>query len=257
MSLHRTQAGCGPDLVFLHGWGMNSAVWEQVSTNLQSRFRCTLIDLPGHGGSPWDGEEALAEWAGACREAAPARAVWVAWSLGGLVALRVAADDPAGVRGLFAVSATPRFVQGQGWPHAVAPATLAQFAGTLAKDHRGTLERFLALQVHGSDEGRATLRGLKTLLRERPEPHPRALEVGLELLRSADLRGEAAALACPSHWLLGDRDTLAPAAIVADLHALAPAAQVEVIHGSGHAPFLSHREAFVSALERFAETLAT
>ncbi len=255
MSLHRVRIGTGPELVFLHGWGMNSAVWEQVGADLQARFRCTLIDLPGHGASPWGGEETLADWAGACLDAAPSRAIWVAWSLGALVALRAAADAPGHVRGLLAVAATPRFVQAPVWPHAVAPATLEQFARTLSKDHRRTLERFLALQIHGSDEGRATLRGLKAVLRERPEPHPRALEVGLGLLQSADLRAEAGALHVPSHWLLGDRDTLVPGEVADDLRSLVPSAEVQLIHGAGHAPFLSHREVFLSALDRFAGSL--
>jgi len=252
LSLHRIPTGTGPELVFVHGWGMNSAVWEQVSAHLQRRFRCTLIDLPGHGASPWGGEETLDEWAGACLDAAPDAAVWVAWSLGALVALRAAADAPGRIRALLAVSATPRFVQAVDWPHALAPATLRQFAGTLAKDHQGTLERFLALQIRGSDEARTILRALKGLLRERPDPHPRALEVGLALLRGSDLRAEAAALSCPSHWLLGNRDTLVPGELADDLRALVPGAEVVVIPGAGHAPFLSHREAFCSALDRFA-----
>jgi pimeloyl-[acyl-carrier protein] methyl ester esterase len=255
LSLHRIPTGTGPELVFVHGWGMNSAVWEQVSAHLQRRFRCTLIDLPGHGASPWGGEETLDEWAGACLDAAPDAAVWVAWSLGALVALRAAADAPGRIRALLAVSGTPRFTQSVGWPHAVAPATLQQFAGTLAKDHWGTLERFLALQIHGSDEARSTLRALKGLLRELPVPHPRALEVGLGLLQGTDLRTEAGALCVPSRWLLGDRDTLVPRGAAADLRRLIPGAEVELVHGAGHAPFLSHPAAFFAALDALAAEL--
>ena len=78
------------DLVLLHGWGMNSAVWSGFTRRLAERWRLTLIDLPGHGASPYRGETVLQQWADACLESAPQRAVWLGWSLGGLVALEAA-----------------------------------------------------------------------------------------------------------------------------------------------------------------------
>jgi len=30
MNLHRETVGSGPDVVLLHGWGMNCAVWQPV-----------------------------------------------------------------------------------------------------------------------------------------------------------------------------------------------------------------------------------
>ena len=51
MSLYRHTRGYGPDLVLVHGWGMNSAVWEPIVPGLSERFRLTIIELPGHGGS--------------------------------------------------------------------------------------------------------------------------------------------------------------------------------------------------------------
>src|SRR5690606_40237197 len=52
------------------------------------------------------------------------RAIWLGWSLGGLVALHAALDRPAQVRGLAMLCATPRFVAAPDWPHAMPAETL-------------------------------------------------------------------------------------------------------------------------------------
>lgn len=42
----------GPTLLFIHGLGNYAQVWFKLMDQLQSRFRCIAIDLPGHGDSP-------------------------------------------------------------------------------------------------------------------------------------------------------------------------------------------------------------
>ena len=44
--------GQGPDLVLLHGWGMNGAVWHGIAQELAAHYRLHLVDLPGFGNSP-------------------------------------------------------------------------------------------------------------------------------------------------------------------------------------------------------------
>lgn len=44
--------GEGEDLVILHGWGYDITLLENLKNALKDSFRVTLIDLPGHGGSP-------------------------------------------------------------------------------------------------------------------------------------------------------------------------------------------------------------
>ena len=187
--LYHESRGRGPDLVLLHGWGMNAAVWRGLPADLAIGHRLTAIELPGHGASPWDpATRGLDDWAQACLAAAPARACWIGWSLGGLVALAAAGLAPERLSGLILLTATPRFAQAADWPAAMAPATLAGFHDDLLADPAGTLQRFLALQVKGSEAARETLRQLRLELAERPAPEPRALAQGLDLLRETDLR---------------------------------------------------------------------
>lgn len=252
MKLNVDSHGTGPDLVLIHGWGMNAGVWAPLTARFARDRRLHVVDLPGHGASAYEpGQAALADWARAVRLAVPSGAAWVGWSLGAQVAIRAALDAPQTVARLVLVAGTPRFVQGPDWPRAMARETFEQFAANLAADHVGALERFLALQVRGADHARETLRWLKQEVRERPRPQDAALDDGLRLLLETDLRSELRQLRQPTLWLLGERDSLVPADVGHDLATLQPAADVLVIGGAAHAPFLSHPARSQALLSRF------
>lgn len=239
-------------LVLLHGWGMNSAVWEALPEGLGAGRGRYPIDLPGHGGQPFDrAQTSLPAWADACLARAPERAVWVGWSLGGLVALQAARQAPARVAALVLITATPRFVQAVDWRAAMPARTLVQFHDGLLADPAGTLERFLALQVRGSDLARATLRHLRAELAARPPADPAALAAGLDLLAEGDLRGPLPDIAAPTLWLFGQRDLLVPAAVGERIALLMPESRQRVIVGSAHAPHLSHVSETVAAIDGF------
>ncbi len=246
---------CG--LVLLHGWGMNAAVWEGLPASLTEGRRLWQIELPGHGAGPFEPRHAsCAAWADACLESAPERAVWIGWSLGGLIAMKAASRAPERVRALVLLTATPRFVRAPDWPAAMDIGVLAQFHDELLADPAGTLTRFLALQVKGSEGARDSLRTLRRELAQRPAPVPAALAQGLDLLRDTDLRERIGALTCPTLWLFGRRDTLVPAAASEDIARLLPQARCQVIAGAAHAPFLSHPEETGGAIAHFLRGLA-
>ncbi len=107
-------------------------------------------------------------------------------------------------------------------------------------DHRGTVQNFLALQARGDERSVETLRLLRRNLDAHGPPDPRALAAGLQVLRTADLRGALPAIDLPTLVISGQRDRLTPAAAGRSLASALPTANfVEIAHG-GHAPFLSH-----------------
>jgi pimeloyl-[acyl-carrier protein] methyl ester esterase len=236
---------------------MSSAVWEGLPVDLTLSHRLTAIELPGHGYSPCEpAGGGLGDWASACLAVAPEQAAWLGWSLGGLVAMTAVLQRPERISALVLMTATPRFVQAEDWPAAMAGETLAGFHAGLLEDPAGTLQRFLALQVRGSDAGRETLRRLRRELSSRPQPCAEALASGLDLLGRSDLRDRLADLACPSLWLFGDRDTLVPAAAAEGVRRLLPGGRLGVIRGASHAPFLSHPSETAAEILSFLRELA-
>lgn len=253
--MHIETVGQGPSLVLIHGWALHGGVFAPLIERLSGSHTLHLVDLPGHGRS-LDTPTPLE--LDACAEAILARtpeAIWCGWSLGGLFALTAARKSPQ-VKALAMIAATPRFVRGPDWPHAVEVEVFTQFGEALRRDYRGTLERFLALDTIGSEHARAELRTLKDTLYARGEPAPEALQQGLRLLEDTDLRAQLALLDVPSLWISGRRDRLVPAAGMADAAALAPWSRHLDIPGGGHAPFLGHADSVAASLADFAAAVA-
>ena len=252
--VHVESLGAGPPLVLLHGWGLHAGLFAPLLPALCRQFRVHAVDLPGHGHSAPVAPLTLDALVDAVRgaveeEGAPLRVL--GWSLGGQVAMRWAMRERGRIARLALVATTPRFVACPDWEPAMDAGTLRRFGDELAVSWRVTMQRFLALQVHGSDAGRATLAALRDLLLSRVEPPPDALADALALLASTDLRGRVHAIAAPTLVVSGERDLIAPAAAGAWLAAALPDARYVCIAGAAHAPFLSHRAAFDAALEPF------
>jgi len=249
--VHVKSAGHGPPLVLLHGFAMHGGLFAPIVPALARTHRVHVVDLPGHGHSPSREPFAL----GALTQAIDAVTARIdapldvlGWSLGGQVALAFALAKPRRVRRLILVATTPSFVERDGWPHAMSATTLARFGDELRVSYRLTLQRFLALQVHGSEEGRATLAQLRARLFERGEPSSAVLADALRLLRDTDLRPVLSRITTPTLVVGGERDALVPIEATRALAAALPQATHVAIEGAAHAPFLSHRQAFLAAL---------
>lgn len=241
--------------VFVHGWAMNSAVWEACFDRLPEWIEVVQVDLPGHGTMAEVKAESINDYVQALAAVVTRPAIWVGWSMGGLAVLRLARDYPERVAGLFMVASNPCFVRQPDWPFAVEAETFQLFADALADNVDATIKRFLALQVKGSGVAMNTVRELQQSLRQRGQASTEALMRGLEILATTDLRSELPYLNCPMIWLLGGRDALIPVSLAGALKILQPKIETIIEKEAAHAPFISHPENFAGALIDFAETL--
>jgi pimeloyl-ACP methyl ester carboxylesterase len=99
-----------PTIVFLHGTRLTGAEWTLQVSDLSSEFHCLAPDLPGHGHAAAEtftvegAAEGVADLLAA--EAHDGRAILVGLSLGGYVAMAVAARWPERVLGVAISGAT-------------------------------------------------------------------------------------------------------------------------------------------------------
>ncbi len=224
--------------MLLHGWGLNAQVWDCITPQLASHFTLHLVDLPGYGRSGGFGAMSLEAMAQRVLEQAPPQAVWLGWSLGGLVASQVR-DYASGTRaGAGDGCLFPCFAARDDWP-GIKPEVLAGFQQQLSDDFQRTVERFLALQTMGTESARQDARALKQAVLSLPMPSAEALNGGLEILRTVDLRQALVRLPMPFLRLYGRLDGLVPRKIVPLLDDLWPESESILFDKAAHAPFVS------------------
>ena len=96
-------AGDGPPVVLVHGFSQTRHSWGTLVPHLAGRS-LVIPDLPGHGSAGHDGAD-LTETARLVAETG-GRAVYVGYSMGGRVALRLALDRPSDVLALVLIGTT-------------------------------------------------------------------------------------------------------------------------------------------------------
>jgi pimeloyl-ACP methyl ester carboxylesterase len=113
--LYYEVAGQGDPVVFIHGLGSSARDWEYQVPFFAPRYRVVVFDVRGHGRSdkppgPYSVPLFAQDAAALIRalEAAPAHVVGI--SMGGMIALQLAVDEPALVRSLVVVNSGPELV---------------------------------------------------------------------------------------------------------------------------------------------------
>jgi pimeloyl-[acyl-carrier protein] methyl ester esterase len=254
MSLYVGQAGHGPDLVLIHGWGAHGGIWSELLAKLVDSFRVHVIDLPGLGRSPaMDKEFTLESVIDEIRAVTPGSAIWMGWSLGALIVLALAASDKDRVQKIILAGASPCFSRKQDWQWATEAGVLHNFARLLQSDYQKTLIRFLSLQMGEGAEARRVLRVQRNLLFQYGQPDITTLGEMLDVLQQTDLRELLANIDQAALLIHGNRDTLAPLAAAEYLHDHLPDSALLKIDGAGHIPFLTHTDLCARKIKTFCQ----
>jgi 3-oxoadipate enol-lactonase len=225
LRLHHLVTGDGPTLVLLGSLGSTIRMWEPQLPALAG-FRVVRVDLPGHGGSPVpDRAFTLREIADAVRGLADGPASYCGVSLGGVVAMCIAADGE--VDRLVLACTKPSFPPPAQWDEraavvrrdgltAIADAVLARWF--VAEPPAWAREMFLTIP---------------------PEGYARCCEA----LRDADLSGDLSRIVAPTLAIGGRED---PSVTPSEIAAL-PGRHV-LIDGSAHLANVEQPDAFNEAL---------
>ncbi|MGC9459674.1 pimeloyl-ACP methyl ester esterase BioH [Vibrio genomosp. F10] len=249
-ALHWQVSGNGEDLVLVHGWGMNGAVWDQTVQVLSQHYRVHVVDLPGYGHSAHLHAATLEEIAQCLLPQAPKHAIWLGWSLGGLVATHMALAHSDRVTRLITVASSPKFAAERPW-RGIQPQVLDAFTDQLVDDFQTTIERFMALQAMGSPSARLDVKQLKKAVLSRPSPNPESLLAGLKMLANEDFRQDLATVSVPMLRMYGRLDGLVPIKVATDVQATAPHTEQYIFSQSSHAPFMTELESFCHQIVAF------
>jgi pimeloyl-ACP methyl ester carboxylesterase len=237
-------AGEGPPIVFLHGWGLSARSYAKALPLIAaSGARVIAPALPGFGRSDdLEGDytfERLADWIDGLldRLGIDDPAAVIGHSFGGAVATALAWHHPQRVRALVLVNS----IGGSVWR-----------SGHLGGHDRTLAERPLwdwGLRLPGEFRRRDQRRILPVVVRDlvgNALANPRALVRAAQLARTADLRDELATLAeggLPVTILWGAEDTVVPEAPFLAL-CEAAGSTGDIIPDAGHAWLLADPEGF-------------
>ena len=163
--------------------------------------------------------------------------------------MQVAMCRPSQVIRLILVGSTAKFIADRQWAHGISAGNMDRFCRDLSTDYAATLIRFLLLQSAKLRHGRRLARQLGALIAACGQPDQRALERSLEILKSTDLRPLLSRMTVPTSIIHGRFDRLVPPAAARFLADHIPSARLSWLPG-GHAPFVTHPQAFVNLLVR-------
>jgi pimeloyl-ACP methyl ester carboxylesterase len=228
--------GEGVPVILLHGFPLSSAIWTPVRTAVEQAARLITPDLRGFGSSDKPaagyGIEDLAGEVILLADAVKVdRFVLGGHSMGGYVALRVAAAWPERLAGLILMDTRAE---------ADAPAGRerrdAGIARIAAGDVSVFLDEFVAGLVGPSSRTRAP-RVLAELRAIAAEAAPEALSGCLEGMRDRpDSSALLSTLDVPALVIVGQEDSLTPPASSRAMAAALPRATLVEIQSAGHTP---------------------
>lgn len=251
-------------LVFVHGWATDSRSWDAATERLGSGH--ITVNLPGHGGQrAWD-EPTLAP---AIRELSERTqglrdAVGIGWSLGAEVLIAAYPALKERFRALILVGSTPCFVAKDDFPWGQSRALVKRMITDMKKDPASTVERFYKLNF--TDEELASA-GATAFLGRYRYPGPISCEGpvpgcfpsfrydeitrALEALYSADLRDRLKEINLPVLLVHGAMDTVCPPGAAEYMAEKIKNARLEIMRGTGHAPFITKPDSFMSVVNDF------
>jgi len=260
-------------LVLLHGWGLNSGVWQPLiekfisneSHTSNNDLEIITIDLPGFGINshvnitPYS----LANICQHIVKEIDHPAIYLGWSLGGLVATEMALNFPEKVQGLITVASSPCFVEKISedlteekietptvWP-GIKSHVLAGFHKQLSENIEKTLANFLKIQAMGSPHIRQDLKRISQLVMTHELPSQETLANSLQLLSNSDFRQQLMNIKQPFLRLYGANDSLVPKSIIPLVGKLTITSEPQTFIGASHAPFISHADDFYQVLREW------
>lgn len=226
--------------LFLHGWAQSRQIW----CNQFAAFDDALfLNLPGHGGAQ---DQDADHWVETLIDQFPAEPVLlVGWSLGGMLAMQMAAHYPDRVAGVVLVSATPRFRTSDSWQYGSSDELFDGFKQAVESGSAKALNRFFALMLHGDDLTRSDYNQLAKMAVDRNKRVTESgMKEGLKLLQDLDLRTVIARISQPTLLIHGAEDAVIPAAAGIWLAKQISGCCSHILPACGHAPFLTKAETF-------------
>jgi 3-oxoadipate enol-lactonase len=248
ISVYYETTGGGPPLVFIHGLGSSTKDWERQVPFFAQQYHVVTFDCRGHGQSDKPrGHYSIGmfaeDTAGLIKTLGIAPVHVVGLSMGGMIALQLAVDEPALLRTMIIVNSGPAFI-------------LRTWREKWMFYKRRLIVRFLGMRKLGKflaeillpDPEQVTLR--KTFIERWSANDRRAYLASMKAIFGWSVLDKLGTVNCPTLFISADQDYTPPAAKEA-YAALMPRAEVVVIRKSRHLTPIDQTLLFNEAVAAF------
>lgn len=250
-------SGSGRPIVLVHGWGMSVRVWDLTLPALfDAGHEVVSLDHRGCGLSDKDFDDVSIDAVGSdvvrlVEQLGLEGVVLNGWSLGGAVVVDAAAKLGDRLGGLVLTGgATPRYLQGDGFPHGGTPDIFGQTLAAL-RDTRPEFLHALASGVCATEVGQATVNWMWDIFMQ---TSARA-DATLAGLGDLDQRDILPKITVPTLLCHGAQDAIVPHDIGAAAAEMLPDGRLVTFENSGHAPFLEETARYREELLGFLRQL--
>lgn len=255
------EKGHGEPVVLLNGGFMTMMAWEAIARPLEQDHRVIRCDLRGQLLSPGQAPPTLAGHVDDVVAVLDALGVGathvVGTSFGALVGIVMAARRPSRVLSLVAGTATDRYTDAE-WATAL-PVVEACRAAAEGRGEGGRVMDLLTPVTYSEQfiaAGRSLLDQRRAFVNALPAEYFKGHSGILSVLKGLDVRGDAAAIHCPTLVLAAEHDRTFPLERSRALAAIIPGAVLEVLPGAPHGAVIEMPQAFLAAVRGFLDRAA-
>ncbi|MBO0358175.1 alpha/beta hydrolase [Hymenobacter sp. BT186] len=249
-------------MVFVHGFGCNQQMWRLVAPVFAADYRVVLLDLVGAGRSN------LAAYDPAHYSSLDAHAedvlqvlgaldlhdvVLVGHSVGAIIAMLAAIEEPTRVAQLVLVAPSPRYLNDVGYTGGFEPVDINDLLEDMGNNYLGWSGAFTPV-VMGQPSRSELTTELNTSF---CSTDPAIAQHFARVTFLGDNRADLLLVRTPSLILQCAYDVIAPLAVGTYMHRYMPDSELVVLDTSGHCPHLSVPQATIAAIQQFLRSTPT
>jgi len=235
--MHVERFGEGQSVLFIHGSGCTSGIWERQKEYLHASMQVVLVDLPGHGRSTGDGCGSVEEYGDAVYHSLKGQAPYcvAGHSLGGAIAMYLALSHPEFVNGIILIGTGARLK--------VLPSILEG----IKREKERTIGEINALSFSRATPAAARAEVLGMMMSCAPE----VIHKDFSACDRFDIMNSVGSIRVPTLILCGEDDALTPAKYSRFLNEQIPDSKLALIKDAGHMAMVEKPDEVNGAIEVF------
>lgn len=243
-------------IIFVHGFGTDQRVWNEVAASFLDNFRIIVFDNVGAGQSdPADFvqhrylqlEAYATDLIAICQTLDLREAILVGHSVGGMISLLAAIRQPEICAKLVLIGASPRYLDDDGYQGGFTKDDLNGLYQAVTLGYSDWADHFAPLAMGNPDQPGLAVDFATSI---KCIPADRALTVLCSIFQS-DHRADLVRLDKPTLLIQSHKDVAVPLAVADYLHRHIRGSHLAIINATGHLPHVSAPAEVVAAMRDF------